>query len=150
MGWSLLGETGSAHNNHRSRHAKRFPPVRHTSTDKVVTGRVAQQRQSETPDSSNHRPARRHNQRVDPAAPLLLKAHEVYRADLAVSIGGDLLDRTIGITATVDALSHLAAAEMVLEVFGQACRRAGLVEGDQLQHLLGAINVTPSAILPAA
>lgn len=77
-------------------------------------------------------------------------ADEVYRTDLAASVGGDLADRTIGITATVDAPSHLAAAEMVLEVFGQACRRAGLVEGDQLQHLLGAIKVTPSAILPAA
>jgi hypothetical protein len=77
-------------------------------------------------------------------------AFEVYRTDLAASVGGDLADRTIGITATVDAPSHLAAAEIVLEVFGEACRRAGLVEGDQLQQLFGAINVTPAAILPAA
>jgi hypothetical protein len=77
-------------------------------------------------------------------------AEAVYGTDLAASVGGDLVDRTIGITATVDAPSHLAAAQVVLEVFGQACRRAGLADGDHMQHVLGAINVTPSTILPAA
>ena len=77
-------------------------------------------------------------------------ADEVYRTDLAASVGGDLADRTIGITATVDAPSHLVAAKMVLDVFGQACRRAGLVDGGELQNLFGAINVTPLTVVPAA
>lgn len=77
-------------------------------------------------------------------------AADVYATDLPASIGGDLVDRTIGITATLEAPSHLDAARLVLEVFGQACRQAGLADGDAMQQLVGAINVTPSTILPTA
>ena len=77
-------------------------------------------------------------------------ADEVYKTVLAAAIGGDMAERTIGITATVAAPSHLVAAERVLEVFELACRRAGLVDGGQWQTILGAINVTPSALVPAA
>ena len=77
-------------------------------------------------------------------------ADDVYMTDLSASIGGDLVGRTIGITASVDAASHLDAVRLVLEVFGQACRRAGLAEGDSVEQVLGAIKVSPVSIVPAA
>lgn len=77
-------------------------------------------------------------------------AGHVYETDISASVGGDLAARTIGVTATVDALSHLAAAEAVLRVFGAACSRAGLGGEDQLEQLLGPINVVPAAVASAA
>jgi hypothetical protein len=77
-------------------------------------------------------------------------ADVVYMTDLAASFGGDLAERTVGITATVDAPAHLAAADMVFEVFGQACRRAGLVERGPTAPPARRHQRDPFAILPAA
>lgn len=69
---------------------------------------------------------------------------------LHLSVGGDLASRTIGVTATVEAATHLAAVETVLRVFGQACVVAGLGDDASLEQLLGPINVVPAAVAPAA
>ena len=71
-------------------------------------------------------------------------AYEQRVTGLHLSVGGDLVARTVGVTATVEASTHLAAVESVLRVFGTACVRAGLGNDDSLEQMLGPINVVPA------
>jgi len=83
----------------------------------------------------------------DMAVLIEMVADHVYateKPELHVSVGGDVVARTIGITATVDAPTGWRALEVVVETFGVACGLAGLGGDVRLGGMIGPISVVPA------